>query len=151
MLLAARKFLGLKFSDRIFLIGALIGMLPDIDIPAAWVINWIFGTQFYFHKIYTHALVIPLLLFATAMMAKRYSEKTATAILVAAIAWLTHVVADCYLSVGMNPTLLPAGQEIMLCRNFLDLNMLVNIDAASIFLFVAYLAWKNKNDKSLTR
>ena len=114
VLAAVRKFLKIKFSNRLLLLGGLIGLLPDIDMPLALAINRIFGTSVYFHKIYTHALLIPLVLYLTALTVKKFNVKAATAILIAAVAWLVHVILDCYfilpISQGRTRNLLPFCQ-----------------------------------------
>ncbi len=144
VLAAVRKFLKIRFSNPLLLVGAAIGLAPDLDIPVALAINWIFGTSFYFHKIYTHAFTIPLLLFVAAMALKYLrKEKFAVVTLVAAVAWLVHLMLDCYLAVGSPPTWIPAIWQVGFCREFPNLDVLVLIDAAMILLFTLYLAYKS--------
>lgn len=143
-LAAVRKFLRIRFSNRLLLLGAAMGLLPDLDIPAAMVPNWIFGTEFYFHKIYTHAFIIPLLLFPAAMALKYFGKgKAAVATLAAAIAWLVHLMLDCYLATGDSPTWLPAMWTARFCREFPRLDLLVGFDALVILFFALYLAYRS--------
>lgn len=144
VLAAIRKFLKVKFSDRTLLLGAAMGLLPDLDIPAALFLNAVFGTSFYFHKTYTHTFIIPLLLFAAAM-ALKYLRKGKAAILtlIAATAWLVHLPLDCYLAVGSPPTWIPAMGQAAFCREFPRTDILVLLDASMILLFTIYLAYKS--------
>ncbi len=50
---AAKK----KFPMIYVLIAGIAGLLPDLDIPALWAFNFVFGTNYNFHRIYTHSLV----------------------------------------------------------------------------------------------
>ncbi|MBS3132941.1 metal-dependent hydrolase [Candidatus Woesearchaeota archaeon] len=143
VLAAVRKFLKIKFSNRLLLLGGLIGLLPDIDMPLALAINRIFGTSVYFHKIYTHALLIPLVLYLTALTVKKFNVKAATAILIAAVAWLVHVILDCYSTFGLAPSLVPNWNGFGFCAGFLSPEGLMQFDGAVLFLFLLYLAYKS--------
>jgi len=144
-LAAIRKFLNIRLSNRIILLGGIIGLLPDLDIPLAIVLNLIFGTSFYFHKIYTHALIIPLLLYLASVIVKKSNEKASVMILVAAIAWFMHLLLDCYFFLGLTPTILPGIGQLGFCRELLSFDATVYFDAIAISLFVIYLAYKSKN------
>ncbi len=142
---AVRKFLKVRFCNRVLLLGAAVGLMPDLDIPAAMIINSFFGTNFYFHKLYTHAAIIPLLLFLAAIALKHFRKgKAAVLTLAAAVAWLVHLMLDCYLAIGSSPTWIPAMGPIGFCREFPSLDTLVLIDAAAILLFTLYLAYKSR-------
>jgi hypothetical protein len=143
LLAFVRKFLKIKFNNRLLLLGGALGLLPDLDIPIALAINFVFGTNFYFHKIYTHAFIIPLALFLIALVMKKTS-KFSVIIFITALAWLTHLVLDCYLALGQAPSILPAEPGIGVCRELLSLDMIMNLDAALIVLAVLYLAYKTK-------
>ncbi len=143
VLAAARKFLRIRFSDSLLMLGAAFGLLPDLDIPAAMAINLVFGTSLYFHKTYTHALIIPLLLFSVAIALKYFRKgKAATITLIAAVAWFVHLLLDCHLAVGSPPTWIPVTGPVGFCREFTRLDILVLLDALMILLFTLYLAYK---------
>ncbi len=144
VLAAVRKFLRINFSNSMLMLGAAFGLLPDLDIPAAMVINLVFGTSFYFHKIYTHAVIIPVLLFLAAIALKCFGKgKAAVVTLVAAVAWLVHLMLDCYLATGSSPTWIPAMGTVGFCREFPRLDILVGVDALAILLFTIYLAYQS--------
>lgn len=144
VLAAVRKFLKIRFSNTLLLAGAAIGLAPDLDIPAALFLNAVFGTSFYFHKTYTHAFIIPLLLFAAAMALKYFRKaKAATITLIAAVAWLVHLLLDCHLATGSSPTWIPGMGQVGFCREFPRLDILVILDASTILLFTIYLAYKS--------
>ncbi len=144
VLAAMRKFLRIRFSNKVLLFGAAMGLLPDLDIPAALLPNWIFGTSFYFHKTYTHAFIIPLLLFLAAIAVKYFrKERLATVVLVTAVAWFVHLLLDCRLATGSSPTWIPAMGPVGFCRAFPRLDVLVILDALMILLFVLYIAYKS--------
>ncbi len=144
VLAAARKFLKIKLSNRLLLLGAAMGLLPDLDIPAAMAINWVFGTSLYFHKTYTHAFIIPLLLFPAAMALKHLRKaKAATLTLIAAVAWFVHLMLDCRLAAGAPPTWLPAMGPVGFCTEFPSTATLVLIDSGAILLFALYLAYRS--------
>ncbi len=144
VLAAVRKFLRIRFSDSALMLGAAFGLLPDLDIPAAMAINWIFGTSFYFHKIYTHAVIIPALLFLAAISLKFFRKgKAAVVTLAAAVAWFVHLMLDCYIATGSSPTWIPAMGTVGFCREFPRLDILVLLDALMILLFTLYLAYRS--------
>ncbi len=148
VLAAVRKFLRIRFSDRLLLLGAAMGLLPDLDIPAALLPNWILGTSFYFHKAYTHAFIIPLLLFLAAISVKHFKkEKLATVMLVAAAAWFVHLLLDCRLAMGSPPTWIPAAWPVGFCREFPKLDTLIGLDAAMMLLFTIYVAYQSGKGK----
>lgn len=145
VLAAVRRLLKVRFGNGLLLVGAAMGLLPDLDIPAALAINWIFGTSFYFHKTYTHAVIIPLLLFLSAIAVKHFRKKRLAAVmLVAAVAWFIHVLLDCHLATGSPPTWIPAMGQVGFCREFPRLDILVMLDALMILLFTLYLAYKSR-------
>jgi len=144
-LAAIRKFLKIKFSNRILLLGGILGLLPDVDIPIAIVLNWIFGTSFYFHKTYTHALIIPVLLYLASVVIKKFNEKAAVIILLSAIAWFMHLVLDCTFLFGLPPSMLPGAIGWGFCRESLNVIGIMSMDAIIIAFFILYLAYKNKN------
>jgi len=146
VLAVLRKFLKLKISNRLLLFGGVLGLLPDIDIPIALGINWIFGTSLYFHKIYTHAVIIPLLLFLIAIIMKKFS-RFSTIIFITAIAWFVHLVLDCYFAIGKAPSFLPGGPGLGFCNELLSLSALLNADAIVIVLGVLYLAYRSGKKK----
>jgi len=144
-LAAIRKFLNIKFSNRILLLGGILGMLPDLDIPIAFVLNGFFGTSFYFHKFYTHALIIPVLLYLASVVVKKFNEKAAVIILLSAITWFIHLVLDCTFLIGMRPTVFPGAISWGFCRETLNVFEIMSLDAIIIAFFVLYLAYKSKN------
>ena len=148
VLAAVRKFLKIRFSGRMLLLGGVLGLVPDIDIPLAMIANRVFGTSLYFHKIYTHALAIPAAIFAAAIAAKHFrKEKAAVTLLMAAIAWIVHIILDCQFTVGLSPSLLPGGKGMAFCTGLLGIDRLMQADAVAISLLVIYLAYKSKNCK----
>ena len=151
VLAAVRKFLRIRFSDSILMLGAAFGLLPDLDIPAAIAINLAFGTSLYFHKIYTHAAIIPMLLFLAAIAMKYFGKgKTSVVMLVAAVAWFVHLLLDCHLATGSSPVWIPAMGPIGFCREVTRLDILVLLDALMILLFTLYIAYMS-NQKNHQR
>lgn len=143
VLAGIRKYLKIKFSNRLLLFGGVLGLLPDIDIPIAIAINFISGTNFYFHKFYTHALIIPIILFVISILMKYFNPKIATVVLISSIGWAMHITLDCYLAVGIQPSIFPGFiWPIGICTEIVNLENLVIIDAVFVTAFVLYLAYK---------
>jgi len=147
ILAAIRKFLRINFSNRLLLFGGILGLLPDLDIPIALAVNWVLGTGLYLHKVYANALIIPLLIFITAIILKYYNYgKQSVIVLVVAVSYFFHIVLDCFFSLGLTANLLPGGEMLGMCRNIADKETLIIIDALFLGMFLIYLAYKAKDE-----
>ena len=148
ILASIRKFLKIKFSNKMLLFGGILGLLPDLDIPLALALNWIFGTNVYFHKIYANALVIPLALFAIAIVLKyKNHEKSAVFVLLSSVSYFVHILLDCFFSRGLTANIIPGGEMLSVCRNIASKETLIYADAIFIGVFLLYLAYKAPKDE----
>ena len=57
-----------KFPMIYVLFAGIAGLLPDMDVPAGWIFNFIFKTNYNFHRIYTHSLIYAILFFVLAII-----------------------------------------------------------------------------------
>src|SRR3989344_70198 len=59
-----RDYIAKKRFPMIYvLIAGIAGLMPDLDVPASWIFNFIFGTNYNFHRIYTHSLIYAIVFF----------------------------------------------------------------------------------------
>ena len=97
-----------KFPMIYVLVAGIAGLLPDMDIPAGTVFNFIFKSNYNFHRVYTHSLLyaIIFLLIGFAFIALRKKEhlffnfKIPNQAIVMfffamSFGWLMHVALDC--------------------------------------------------------
>jgi hypothetical protein len=87
-----RKFVIKKenFPLYLVLIGGIFGLLPDIDIPIAWILGIDPGN---IHQVYTHNFLIPFLILLCAVALWNY-KKEAHILLVASAGWTIHTLLD---------------------------------------------------------
>ena len=96
-----------RFNLRYVLIVGLAGLLPDIDILIAWVINF-FSTVVIseFHRTFTHSIFFPLMFFILFLLTKTYNSnffkkqklKLHYIFLALAFGTFIHLILDAFLS-----------------------------------------------------
>ena len=144
-----------KFPMIYVLIAGIAGLLPDIDIPISWMFNFVFGTDYNFHRIYTHSLLYAIIFFLTAILflflrKKDYKilkwdvPKQAIIMFFFALAfgWFMHILLDCALAADGYLNLIPSI-PLKLCPSPFSNNVLQGFDAVILVLWLIHEQWKH--------
>lgn len=95
-----------KFSSHYVLIAGLGGVLPDIDIPISFLLNFFGVVNWNVHRLVTHSFILPLGLFALYFLFSfsnskaricnltKHKLKLSTIFLMLAIGTLIHLLLD---------------------------------------------------------
>jgi membrane-bound metal-dependent hydrolase YbcI (DUF457 family) len=145
-----------KFSMWYVLIAGIAGLLPDADIPASWLFNFIFGTNYNFHRLYTHSLAWAFLFLAIAgifyLVRKEHCRlwkwnvpKDAIVMFFLAVAfgWFMHILLDCSLAADGLLTLVP-GVPLAICPHPFGQDVLAGFDAIILLLWLVHEQWKHE-------
>src|SRR3989338_5495206 len=144
-----------KFPMIYVLIAGIAGLLPDMDIPFGWVFNLIFGTDFNFHRLYTHSLAFAIVFFFIAMMVAFFAKekfkffkwnlpKHAAVMFFIAISfgWFMHVALDCALAGDGYLNLLPSI-PLSFCPSAFGNDALLGFDAIILLLWLIHEQWRH--------
>ncbi len=140
---------GFNFSKKqvtgLYVIGFVAGMLPDIDLFFYYFIN----ASYSHRQLITHSLLIHLVVFLIGLLITRFTKFKfiGTAITLAGLAMLLHVLADCL--VGMAVILAPLSNQlyglvsISWFRDsfFMRFSHITNFGAEFLFIFLAGYIW----------
>ena len=90
-------FFGLKkFPRYLLIIGGIAGLAPDLDLPAGWFASWITGNHVYFHGLFTHTVLWPLVfLIVGGILHYRKNLQWAKIFYVISFGWFIHLPLDC--------------------------------------------------------
>ena len=99
---AVMKLTGLRLdrsrllSARELFLCAFIGLLPDIDMILQYITGSLLKLNFWPHRIFTHNMVIPLVLLVVGLLLCRKSinRYASTVFFLASAAWGIHVLLD---------------------------------------------------------
>lgn len=85
-----------KFPRYLVVIGGIAGLMPDIDIPIGWLLSFLTGTEIGLHRLFTHSILLALLLFFVGII-RQYQDdqKGANIFYTIALGWLIHILLDC--------------------------------------------------------
>ena len=138
-----RKFVLKKknFPLYLILIGGIAGMLPDIDIPLAWILSrWGYSLH-EIHRSYTHNLIIPTVFLIVALLIWKFWPKIAHVFFVVSAGWTIHVVLDCIFS-GTMPIFYPFSSQLygldLIPWNSLSGTFYYGLDAIILILWLVY-------------
>ena len=144
-----------KFPMIYVLIAGIAGLLPDLDIPVSGLFNFIFGTNYNFHRIYTHSLLYAVIFFLTALAflflrKKDYKifrwdvPKQAIVMFFLALAfgWFMHILLDCALAADGYLNLMPSI-PLKSCPSPFSNNVLAGFDAVILVLWLIHEQWKH--------
>ena len=145
-----------KFPMIYVFIAGVAGLMPDMDIPASWVFNLIFGTNYNFHRIYTHSLLYAIVFFLISMIflllrkneykiLKWNMSKQAIVMLFFALAfgWFMHVALDCTLAADGYLNLIPSI-PLKFCPHPFSNQAIVGFDAIILVLWLIHEQWRHK-------
>lgn len=144
-----------KFPMIYVLIAGIAGLLPDLDIPAGWIFNFIFSTNYNFHRIYTHSLLYAMGFFIIAVIfllirKEKYKafgwdvNKHSIVIFFLAIAfgWLMHIALDCTLAADGYLNIIPTI-PLGFCPSPLSNQALLGFDAIILVLWLVHEQYRH--------
>ena len=152
-----RDYIAKKRFPMIYVfIAGVAGLMPDLDLPFVWVFNFIFKTNYNFHRIYTHSLFYAIAFFFTAMVFL-FSRKEKYKILkwnvpkhafvmfflAMAFGWFMHIALDCALAADGYLNLIPTI-PLTFCSHPFSNEALVGFDAIILVLWLVHEQWKHK-------
>ena len=144
-----------KFPMIYVLVAGIAGLIPDLDIPAGWLLNLIFGTDYYFHRLYTHSLSYAILFFLIGVIFLSLKKKIykignwnvpkqafVMFFLALAFGWLMHIFLDCALAADGYLNLIPSI-PLTFCPHPFSNNVLAGFDAVILVLWLIHEQWKH--------
>lgn len=121
---AVKKLRGSLSLHTIFVAG-IVGALPDIDVVAELVWFATTGSLLGIHRLYTHTLVVPVILAIVGIVLVRWRPL----FLAGAFAWTVHVILDLVVA-GQVPLLFPFSNALI------GLNLLVPPGTAQAAVYI---------------
>ena len=144
-----------KFPMVYVFIAGIAGLLPDLDLPISWVLNFILGTHYTFHRLYTHSLSYAIIFFVIGLIfllikKERYVigqwkvNKRAFIMFFFALAfgWFMHITLDCALSGDGYLNVIPSI-PLTFCPQPFSNEALVGIDAIILVVWLFHEQWKH--------
>jgi len=145
-----------KFPMAYVFIAGIAGLMPDLDLPVSWAFNLIFGTDYNFHRIYTHSLFYSIAFFFIAMIflfsrKEKYkilgwnAPKQAFAMFFSAMAfgWFMHIALDCALAADGFLNLIPTI-PLKFCPSPFSNQALAGFDAIILVAWLIHEQWKHE-------
>ena len=144
-----------RFPMVYVLIAGVAGLMPDLDILFGWVFNFFLGTDYNFHRLYTHSLFYAIMFFAVGVLfilIRKQSfyflnfkiNKIAIVMLSFAMSfgWFMHIALDCALAADGYLNLIPSI-PLTFCPHPFSNEALLGIDAAILVLWLIHEQWKH--------
>ncbi len=146
-----------KFSPWYVLIAGIAGLLPDLDIPVSWVFNWLFKTNYNFHRLYTHSMLWFIVLFFIGLGFYLFAKNRDYKILkynvpkdnivlffmALAFGWFMHILFDCTLAADGLLNVFP-GYPISFCMHPFGQDVMVGIDAIILVAWLLHEQWRHE-------
>tara|TARA_Y100000310_G_scaffold344708_1_gene458939 strand:+ start:2369 stop:2869 length:501 start_codon:yes stop_codon:yes gene_type:complete len=133
------------FSLWLVLLGGIAGLLPDIDIPLFWLLQFFIDIN-NFHQDFTHNLIIPIILLIIGMTTIKWKNISHTSFVIAA-GWTIHILID--VIVDAAPMFYPFTNArfglylLDYLPQAISSEFLLGIDAIILILWLTY-EWKYK-------
>ena len=145
-----------KFPMTYVFIAGIAGLLPDLDIPIGWVVNFVLGTNYNFHRLYTHSLFYSIIFFI-AGLAFLFMRKEKCKVFkwnvngtmlmmfffALSFGWLMHIALDCGLAADGYLNLIPSI-PLTFCPHPFSNEALLGIDAIILVLWLFHEQWKHE-------
>ena len=85
-------------------IGGVAGLLPDIDIPAYWILNRVFGMDVpFFHRVFTHTFLFIGIFLALALLFYDLNKKWSEIFAIITFGVAFHIFLDWFFIGGIAP------------------------------------------------
>ena len=144
-----RHYIAKRTLHRGFVIvGGIAGLLPDLDFPVDWAISKVLHAPVHYHRVFTHALIWPLLFvligfvlyvmrreMITLLRWKVASRTVATFFFVLAFGWFFHLFLDCSLQGDDGISFIPIIAPATFCLSILKGQEPIMLDA------IVLVAW----------
>ncbi|HLC61226.1 MAG TPA: metal-dependent hydrolase [Candidatus Nanoarchaeia archaeon] len=144
-----------KFPMIYVLMAGIAGLVPDLDIPFSQLMNFLFGTNYNFHRIYTHSLLYTIIFFALALLfifiKKEYYKifkskipKRAIIMFLFSISfgWFIHIALDCTFAADGYLNFIPSI-PLTFCPHPFSNDFLLGFDAIILVLWLIHEQWKH--------
>lgn len=144
-----------RFPMIYVLIAGIAGLLPDMDLPVSWAVNFFFGTSYNFHRVYTHSLIYAIIFFAVALLfilmrkekykiGKLVVPKIAIVMFFLAMAfgWFMHISLDCALASDGYLNLIPSI-PLNFCPHPFNNEFLAGFDAIILVAWLVHEQYKH--------
>jgi len=133
-----------NFPLYLIFIAGLAGLLPDIDVPIAWILGYFnIITLHEFHRAFTHTLLIPFTFLIIALIIWKLWQKIAHIFFVLSAGWTIHILLDSILS-GRMAIFFPFSTTTyglnLIPWDALSGTFYVGLDAIILLLWLAYEA-----------
>ena len=135
-----------KFPMIYVFIAGVAGLLPDLDLPASWIFNLVFGTHYNFHRIYTHSLIYSIIFFLAAIIfwiGRKENYKIVIFFLAMSFGWFMHILLDCALAADGYLNSIPSI-PLKFCPSPFTNDFLVGFDAIILILWLLHEQYKHK-------
>jgi len=146
-----------KFPLHYILILGLGSLLPDFDVAVYWILYWFGFTIDQVHRIFTHNLILPLILFIIAGITWKIKSrglgkhhlKVHMIFLMLGAGVIIHLILDAILVGQIMPFypfsyFLIGANIVNLLPYALQQIAFPSLDAALIIIWLVYLEWKHK-------
>lgn len=144
-----------KFPMIYVLIAGIAGLLPDADIPLSWILSLILGSDYNFHRIFTHSLLYAIIFFLLAMITSFFAGEKYTLLkwnvprhaivmffLAISFGWAMHITLDCYISSDGFLNLIPAV-PLNFCPSPWSSQTVIGLDAIILVLWLIHEQYKH--------
>lgn len=144
-----------KFPMIYVLIAGVAGLVPDLDLPIGWVVNIFMGTNYNFHRIYTHSLAYSIIFLTAAILflaikKEKYAilkwkiQKSAIVMLFLALSfgWFMHIALDCTLASDGYLNLVPSI-PLNFCPHPFSNDVLAGVDAVILIVWLIHEQWRH--------
>lgn len=127
-----------NFPRYLLVVGGIAGLIADIDLPLAWVYNWITNSQISFHGQFTHSFVFPLIfLISGFVLYRQQKENFAKISWVIAVGLVLHIILDCAYG-GYTTFLWPLNISTTFCPKWGISNYASGIDAVLLIVWIVH-------------
>ena len=82
-------------------IGGIAGLLPDIDIPLFWLLDFFNLNMPWFHSTFTHIFLIPVVILIASLITYKYNKKAGILLGIISFGYGFHIILD-FLFYGCN-------------------------------------------------
>ncbi|MBS3083896.1 metal-dependent hydrolase [Candidatus Pacearchaeota archaeon] len=153
-----QKRTGKKFHLQYVLIGGLAGIIPDLDIPIFWIMNYFGYSYEQIHRTFLHTIFIPIIFLALALISKYTIKKKigrnklsiTIILLLCAFGSIMHLILDGTLAGYITPfyplsnVQIGTGFPLNIWPEPMAIFFLATLDGVLFILWILYLEIKHK-------
>jgi len=133
-----------KFPRWMVLVGGVVGLLPDVDLPFTWLYDAVFGSQLGFHGGITHTYLIPAVILAVAwLMHFLKKEKVTLLLCLIFFGYALHITLDFFILGGSYQPFMPFS-DFTLPQTLFTQDHMFGLDAILLIAWLFYEEFKHK-------